>query len=69
MLALNLLADNRVGDYYIGTTDYILIKSTTDRHIQGQTVTVETWFSDLKQFGNIKFFMSGSQKMNGEEFR
>ena len=61
--------DNRVSYYYIDATDYSLVKSTSDQEILGQATTVETWYSDPKQFGNVKFFMSRTQKMNGEEFQ
>jgi hypothetical protein len=37
--------------------------------MQGQTVTLETWYSDAKVINGLKFFMTRAQKMNGEEFR
>jgi hypothetical protein len=37
--------------------------------VQGQTVTVEVWYSDLKDFNGTKFFMTRNQKMNGETFQ
>jgi hypothetical protein len=60
--------DGKVTTYYISTKDYTMIKSATDQEMQGQTVTVETFYSDLKDFSGIKFFMTRTQKMNGETF-
>ena len=37
--------------------------------MQGQTINVEVWYSDLKDFSGIKFFMTRTQKMNGEAFQ
>jgi hypothetical protein len=61
--------DNRVTNYYISTTDYTLIKSDTERDIQGQKTTVETSYSDLKEFNGAKIFMTRSQKINGQVFQ
>jgi hypothetical protein len=61
--------DGKVTTYYISTKDYVLIKSVTDQEMQGQTVTVETWYSDLKDFNGIKFFMTRTQKMGGQAFQ
>ena len=61
--------DGRVTYYYVSTSDYTLIKSETEREIQGQKANFETWFSDLKDFNGIKFFMKRTQKMNGEIFQ
>jgi len=61
--------DGKVTTYYIKAADYSMIKSVSDRDIQGQTVAVETWYSDIKEINGIKFFMTRIQKMNGEEFQ
>jgi hypothetical protein len=61
--------DGKASIYYIKSSDYTLVKLESDREIQGQTVTVETIFSDPKDFNGLKFFMSRSQKINGEEFQ
>ncbi|MFI5131273.1 MAG: hypothetical protein ACHQFX_14825 [Chitinophagales bacterium] len=58
--------DGKATTYFISTKDYVLIKSATDQEMQGQTVTVETWYSDLKDFNGIKFFMTRTQKMGGQ---
>jgi len=61
--------DGRITYYYISASDYTMIKSEIEREIQGQKVNTETWFSDLKDFNGAKFFMTRSQKINGETFQ
>lgn len=61
--------DSSVTYFYIDAADYMLIKSTADRKIMGQTMTVESWYSDLKAFGNVKFYMTRIQKVNGQEIQ
>ncbi|MDP4262268.1 MAG: hypothetical protein Q8941_07025 [Bacteroidota bacterium] len=61
--------DGKPTIYYIKTSDYSIIKSESEREIQGQTVTIETWVSEPKDFGGAKFFMNRVQKINGEEFQ
>jgi hypothetical protein len=58
---------NKVVTYYINASDYLLIKSVTDRQFQGQTIMVESWFSDLKEINGVKFYLTRIQKVNGEE--
>jgi hypothetical protein len=60
--------DGKVTTYYINASDYTLIKSEAEREMQGQTVTVESWYSDLKEVNGLKFPMSRIQKIAGEEF-
>jgi hypothetical protein len=61
--------DGKVTTYFISTTDYTLIKSVGSREIQGEEVEVETYYSDIKEIGGVKFFMSRSQKIEGQEFQ
>ncbi|MEP7237443.1 MAG: hypothetical protein ABI685_06255 [Ferruginibacter sp.] len=61
--------DGKVTTYYISVADNTLVKSVTTRDMQGQQVEVSTVNSDLKEFGGIKFFMTRSLIMNGEEFQ
>jgi hypothetical protein len=68
-IVLTAKEDGRVTNYYISTTDYTLIKSSTDREVQGQTVTLESFYSDLKTINGVKIFMARDQKMNGEVFQ
>ena len=68
-LKLTFKEDGKVTTYYISANDYTLIKTESDRDMMGQTVKVESFYSDLKEFNGIKFFMTRSQKMNGEVFQ
>lgn len=68
-IKLTAKEDSRVTTYFISTKDNTLIKSATDREIQGQTMEVESWFSDLKEFGGIKFFMMRDSKIEGQVFQ
>jgi hypothetical protein len=58
--------DGKPTIYYISTKDYSLIKTDSERELQGQNVTVEIWYSDLKDYNGAKFFMTKTQKVNGE---
>jgi hypothetical protein len=68
-IKLSFREGGKSSTYYISAADYTLIKSESEREVQGQTVTIESWYSDLKEFNGVKFFMSRVQKMNGEEFQ
>jgi hypothetical protein len=61
--------DGKAATYFISIADYTLIKSVAAREIQGQEMDVETFYSDIKEFGGVKFFMSRSQKIEGQEFQ
>jgi len=61
--------DGKVTNYYISTTDYTLIKSESERDLQGQTVNVEVLYSNLKDFNGVKIYMTKAQRMNGEVFQ
>jgi hypothetical protein len=61
--------DSKVTTYFLSIADYTLIKSVATREIQGQEMEVETFYSDIKEFGGVKFFMSRSQKIEGSEFQ
>jgi outer membrane lipoprotein-sorting protein len=60
--------DGKPTTYYINASDYSLLKYENDRDMQGQTITVESWVSDLKDFNGAKFYLTRVQKINGEEF-
>lgn len=59
--------DNKATIYYINTADNVLIKSVASKSMQGQEMEVSTYYSDLREFNGIKFFMTRSVQMNGEE--
>jgi hypothetical protein len=61
--------DGKLTTYYISIADYTIIKSVTSRDIQGKSMDVESYYSDLKEFGGIKFFMTRDSKIDGETFQ
>lgn len=61
--------DGKTTTYNISVADNLLIRTVGSREIQGQSVDVETWYSDIKEFGGLKFYMNRSQKLNGETFQ
>lgn len=61
--------DGKSTIYYISTSNYSMIKSVSSREMQGQTVDVETYFSDLKDFNGIKIPMTRTQKIQGQDFQ
>jgi hypothetical protein len=58
--------DSRETTYFINVKDFILIKTVTSREMMGQQMDVETFYSDLKEFGAVKFFMNRAQKVQGQ---
>ena len=65
-IKLTAKEDGRVSYYYISSNDFTLIKSSGKREMQGAEVEMETYLSNLKEIGGIKFAMSKEQKMNGQ---
>lgn len=61
--------DKKTMLYFINTADYLLIKTTTTREMQGQEMEVETFYSDLKDVSGLKFYMMRSQKIQGQVFQ
>ncbi len=61
--------DGKVTNYFISTGDYLLIKSVGKRDMQGQEVDVETFYSDFKDVGGLKFAMTRIQKIMGQVFQ
>jgi hypothetical protein len=61
--------DGKVTTYFINSTDYSLVKSISNREIMGQDATIETFYSDYKDFDGLKFSMSRKQEMDGQEFQ
>ena len=60
--------DGKTIVYFIAVADYILVKSVASRELQGQDVEIETFYSDYKTFGGIKFPMVKTQKVMGQNF-
>lgn len=61
--------DGKVTTYFIAVKDNVLVKSVSTKEVQGQQTDITTVYSDLKEFGGAKFFMTRSMQMNGEEFQ
>jgi hypothetical protein len=58
--------DGRATTYFISTKDYTLIKSVISREFNGESMDVETFYSDLKEFAGVKFFMTRDSQVKGE---
>ena len=65
-LKLTSKEDGRITTYYINDATSLVHKSVTKREMQGQEFDFETYYSDYKEFGGIKFAMSRSQKVEGQ---
>lgn len=65
-IKLTAKEDGRVSYYFISSNDNMLIKAVANREIQGEMAEVETWYSDLKEFAGLKFYMARVQKMAGQ---
>jgi hypothetical protein len=61
--------DGKATLYYINKADHVMIKSSSERQMQGKTTTVEVWYSDLKEFAGLKFFTTRTSKIDGEVFQ
>ena len=61
--------DGKTTTYFLNTADYSMIKSVSSREMQGQTVDVETYYADMKEFGGIKLPMTRTQKIQGQDFQ
>lgn len=53
--------------YYLDSQTGMLLKSKTTRELQGMDMEVETFSSDMQDFNGLKFFMSRSQQIDGQE--
>ena len=61
--------DGKITTYFIASTDYTLIKSINTRTILSKEREVETWYSDIKEMGGVKFFMTRNQKIDGLDYQ
>ncbi|MBL0269978.1 MAG: hypothetical protein KAX45_10025 [Chitinophagaceae bacterium] len=68
-LKLTAKEDGRVTIYFISAADSHIIKASSKRMMQGAEAEVETYFSEVKEFGGLKFAMNRTQKMNGNVFQ
>lgn len=53
--------------YYLDAQTSMPIKTVSTRDINGMEMEVETFSDDLKDINGLKFFMSRSQKIDGQE--
>lgn len=60
--------NNKTTTYFINVADYTMIKSVTPREMQGQEVEVETFYSDFREVNGLKFAMTRTQKVMGQDF-
>ena len=61
--------DGKVTTYFISVSDNMPIKSVGSRDMQGQTLDVETFYSDFKEYNGLKFVMTKTQKIDGQTFQ
>ncbi len=66
---LHFKADGKVTKYFISQQDYTLIKSASNKTIQGEDMEVETFYSNVKDINGLKFAMDRIQKINGQVFQ
>ena len=58
--------DNKTTTYFIDASTYILVKTIGMRSLMGQEMELETFYSDAKDVGNIKFSMTRSVHSGGQ---
>jgi len=58
--------DNKTTTYFIDASTYILVKTIGMRSLMGQEMEIETFYSDAKDVGNIKFSMTRSVHSCGQ---
>lgn len=55
--------------YFIDSKDYMIIKSTSTRNVQGNDMEVETFYSNVKEVNGLKFAHTRTMKMGGQVFQ
>jgi hypothetical protein len=61
--------DKKETTYYIDPTTYMIVKVVGKRDLMGQETEIETYLSDPKEFGGVKFNTSIVQKIGGQTFQ
>lgn len=56
-------------NYFISATDYMLVKTSGKKEMMGQIVDEQTVFSNIKEFGGLKFPTTISVSFNGNLFQ
>ena len=61
--------NNKETTYYIDPTTFLAVKVVGKRDVMGQDTEIETYLSDAKEFGGVKFNTSILQKIGGQTFQ
>jgi len=61
--------DGKKNIYYIGTTDYMLVRSDSKQKIQGKEYDAQTYYSDTKDINGLKFSAHFVRKIDGIVFQ
>lgn len=62
-------AGNKETTYFIDATTFMPVKMMGKRNVMGQDMEIETFLSDPKDFGGIKFNTAMVQKAGGQTFQ
>lgn len=55
--------------YFISSKDFTVVKSISKRDMMGQEMEVETLYSDVKDFGGVKWSMTRTMQVDGQVFQ
>ena len=58
--------DNKITTYFIDANTYVLVKTIGMRSMMGQQMELETYYSEIKDIGNVKFAMMRSVNSGGQ---
>ena len=58
--------DNKTTTYFIDANTYMLVKTIGMRSVMGQEMELETFYSEVKDIGNVKFTMMRSVRSGGQ---
>jgi hypothetical protein len=61
--------DGKITTYFISSTSYLLVKSVAKREIAGTEYDAETYYTELKEIGGLKFCMHFTTKIMGKVFQ
>ncbi len=61
--------DGKITTFFINTTDYMLNKSIAKQDMMGQEAEVETYYTDIKDVNGLKFSMTRTKKIGGQDFQ
>jgi len=58
--------DNKTTTYFVDANTYALVKTIGMRSLMGQEMELETYYSEVKDIGNVKFSMMRSVQSGGQ---